>query len=130
MLSSSAWQRYRDADGTGLLQFGKGGLALAQAQESHAQGLPDDGFLLGFPYEDLGDLPGGGAHHLCHGDVSLIGGRGGGRSLFLRSESREELEIELKEKFADVLDNPVMLEIMRATSNVLSKHLNDQDEEK
>ena len=46
------------------------------------------------------------------------------------AESREELEIELKEKFADVLDNPVMLEIMRATSNVLSKHLNDQDEEK
>ena len=46
------------------------------------------------------------------------------------AESREELEIELKEKFADVLDNPVMLEIMRAARNVLSKHLNEKDEEK
>jgi len=46
------------------------------------------------------------------------------------AESREVFEIELRERFADVLDNPVMLEIMRATRNVLSKHLNEKDEKK
>lgn len=46
------------------------------------------------------------------------------------AESREMFEIELREKFTDVLDNPVMLEIMRAARNVLSKHLNEKDEEK
>lgn len=46
------------------------------------------------------------------------------------AESREVFEIELRERFADVLDNPVMLEIMRAARNVLSKHINEKDEEK
>jgi hypothetical protein len=45
------------------------------------------------------------------------------------AEPRQALAIELKEKFADVLDNPVMLEMMRAATRVLSKHINEQDGE-
>jgi hypothetical protein len=44
-------------------------------------------------------------------------------------ESREAIDLELKEKFAEVLDNPVMLEIMRATNSVLSQRANELDEE-
>jgi hypothetical protein len=44
-------------------------------------------------------------------------------------QAREEMEMKLKEKFADVLDDPIMLEIMRAASNVLSKRIRVQDEE-
>ena len=48
----------------------------------------------------------------------------------LRSDiaSREAIELELKEKFAGVLDNPVMLEIMRAASSVLSQRTSELDE--
>ncbi len=42
---------------------------------------------------------------------------------------REAVEIKLKTKFVDVLDNPIMLEIMRAASSVLSKRTHEQDEE-
>ena len=45
------------------------------------------------------------------------------------AESREAIELELKEKFAEVLDNPVMLEIMRAASSVLGQRTNELDEE-
>jgi len=44
-------------------------------------------------------------------------------------QAREAMEMKLKEKFADVLDDPIMLEIMRAASRVLSKHIRVQDEE-
>ena len=44
------------------------------------------------------------------------------------SESREAIELELKEKFAEVLDNPVMAEIMRAASSVLSQRTSELDE--
>jgi hypothetical protein len=44
-------------------------------------------------------------------------------------QAREEMEMKLKEKFADVLDDPIMLEIMRAASSVLSKRIRLQDEE-
>jgi hypothetical protein len=46
------------------------------------------------------------------------------------AESQEVFEMKLRERFADVLDNPVMLEIMRAARNVLSKHLNEKDKVK
>ena len=42
---------------------------------------------------------------------------------------REEMEMKLRERFADVLDDPIMLEIMRADSSVLSKRIRVQDEE-
>ena len=45
------------------------------------------------------------------------------------AEGREAIELELKEKFAEVLDNPVMLEIMRAAGSVLSQRTNELDEE-
>ena len=43
--------------------------------------------------------------------------------------AREAVAIELKAKFADALDNPIMLEIMRAASSVLSKRIRQLDEE-
>ena len=45
------------------------------------------------------------------------------------AESQGAIELELKEKFVEVLDNPVMLEIMRAASSVLSQRINEIDEE-
>jgi hypothetical protein len=45
------------------------------------------------------------------------------------AEGREAIELELKEKFAEVLDNPVMLEIMRAAGSVLSQRTKELDEE-
>jgi hypothetical protein len=44
-------------------------------------------------------------------------------------QAREEMEMQLKEKFADVLNDPIMLEIMRAVSSVLSKRIHSQDGE-
>ena len=43
-------------------------------------------------------------------------------------ETKETIEKELKEKFADVADDPVMAEIMKAAGRQLQKSLNDQDE--
>jgi hypothetical protein len=43
-------------------------------------------------------------------------------------ETKETIEKELKEKFADVADDPVMTEIMKSASRQLQKRLNDQDE--
>lgn len=43
-------------------------------------------------------------------------------------ETKETIEKELKEKFADVADDPVMTEIMKAAGRQLQKSLNDQDE--
>ena len=42
--------------------------------------------------------------------------------------SREAIELQLKEKFAEVLDNPVMSEIMRAAGSVLSQRTSELDE--
>ena len=44
-------------------------------------------------------------------------------------QAREVIEMKLQKKFADVLDDPIMLEIMRAASSVLSKRNRVQDEE-
>ena len=46
------------------------------------------------------------------------------------NQARQAIEMQLKEKFADVLDNPIMLEIMRAASSVLSKRIRVRDEER
>ena len=43
-------------------------------------------------------------------------------------ETKETIEKELKDKFADVADDPVMKEIMKAASRQLQKSLNDQNE--
>jgi len=43
-------------------------------------------------------------------------------------ETKETIEKELKEKFADVADDPVMAEIMKAAGRQLQKSLNGQDE--
>ncbi len=44
-------------------------------------------------------------------------------------DSVAAVEIELAEKFAGVMDNPVMVEIMQAASRVLSKSVTEQVEE-
>ena len=64
--------------------------------------------------------------------VWIKGDSSGDNSKDMRSdaESQEVFEMKLRERFADVLDNPVMLEIMRAARNVLSKHLNEKDKVK
>jgi hypothetical protein len=46
-----------------------------------------------------------------------------------KSASASEIEMGLAEKFADVRDDPVMLEIMRAASRVLSKRVQEQVDE-
>ena len=43
-------------------------------------------------------------------------------------ETRQTIEKELKDKFADVADDPVMVEIMKVASRQLQKNLNDQNE--
>ena len=43
-------------------------------------------------------------------------------------ETKETIENELKKKFADVADDPVMAEIMKAAGRQLQKNLNDQDD--
>jgi DNA-binding ferritin-like protein len=43
-------------------------------------------------------------------------------------ETKETIEKELKEKFADVADDPVMAEIMKAAGRQLQKRLNDPNE--
>lgn len=43
-------------------------------------------------------------------------------------ETKETIEKELKDKFADVADDPVMAEIMKAAGRQLQKSLNDQNE--
>ena len=47
----------------------------------------------------------------------------------IERESRETIEKELKAKFEDVIDNPVMKEIMKAAQRQLLKIINDQDAE-
>jgi hypothetical protein len=44
-------------------------------------------------------------------------------------ETKETIEKELKEKFADVADDPVMAEIMKAAGRQLQKSLDDPNEE-
>ena len=46
----------------------------------------------------------------------------------VETKTAKFIELELKRKFADVLDDPVMLEIMKAAGSVLSKSLNKKDE--
>ena len=43
------------------------------------------------------------------------------------SETRETIDRELKAKFADVSDDPVMVEIMKAASRQLQKRLSDPE---
>ena len=42
--------------------------------------------------------------------------------------AKEAIENELKDKFADVADDPVMLEIMKVANRQLQKSLNNQSE--
>jgi len=44
-------------------------------------------------------------------------------------ETKETIETQLKAKFADVLDDPVMEEIMKAASRQLQKNLSDPEKE-
>ena len=44
-------------------------------------------------------------------------------------ETKETIEGELKAKFADVIDDPVMKEIMKAAARQLQKNLNDPEKE-
>ena len=44
------------------------------------------------------------------------------------SETRETIERELKAKFADVINDPVMIEIMKAAGRQLQKRLSDSKE--
>ena len=44
-------------------------------------------------------------------------------------ETRESIQRELQAKFADVIDDPVMLEIMKAASRQLQKSLTDPDKQ-
>lgn len=44
-------------------------------------------------------------------------------------ETKETIETELKTKFADVIDDPVMEEIMKAAGRQLLKSLSDRDAE-
>ena len=44
-------------------------------------------------------------------------------------ETRESIEKELQAKFADVVDDPVMQEIMKAASRQLQKSLTDPDKQ-
>ncbi len=46
-----------------------------------------------------------------------------------KSAGTSEIEMALAERFADVRDDPVMLEIMRAASRVLSKYVQEQLDE-
>ena len=46
----------------------------------------------------------------------------------VETDTGKFIELELRQKFADVLDDPVMLEIMKAAGIVLSKGLNERDE--
>jgi len=52
----------------------------------------------------------------------------GGTIFDTESETREAIERELKAKFADVIDDPVMVEIMQAAGRQLQKRLNDSEE--
>jgi len=44
------------------------------------------------------------------------------------SETRETIERELEAKFADVINDPVMIEIMKAAGRQLQKRLGDSEE--
>ena len=52
------------------------------------------------------------------------------KSVATAGKSVEAIETELNKKFADVIDDPVMMKIMRAASRVLSKSINEHDEER
>lgn len=52
------------------------------------------------------------------------------RNMSSEAESVAEIESKLAEKFADVIEHPVMAEIMRASSRVLSTSIAEQVEEK
>ena len=52
-----------------------------------------------------------------------------GETIFeTESETRETIERELKAKFADVINDPVMVEIMKAAGRQLQKRLSDSKE--
>lgn len=52
-----------------------------------------------------------------------------GETIFEKeSETREAIERELQAKFANVIDDPVMVEIMKAAGRQLQKRLSDSEE--
>ena len=53
----------------------------------------------------------------------------GKTAIEIELESRATIEKELKAKFEDVINDPVMQEIMKAAGRQLLKNLNDQDAE-
>ena len=53
----------------------------------------------------------------------------GKTAIEIELESRATIAKELKAKFEDVIDDPVMEEIMKAAERQLLKNLNDQDAE-
>lgn len=53
----------------------------------------------------------------------------GKTAIEIEAENRETIENELKAKFEDVIDDPVMEDIMKAAQRQLLKSLNDQDAE-
>ena len=53
----------------------------------------------------------------------------GKTAIEIEIETRETIEAELEAKFADVIDEPVMKEIMEAAGRQLLKNLNDEDAE-
>ena len=52
----------------------------------------------------------------------------GKSAIEIEKESRETIEMELKAKFEDVIDDPVMKKIMKAAQRQLLKNLNDPDD--
>lgn len=53
-----------------------------------------------------------------------------GKTVFeAESESKESIEAELKARFAEVIDDPVMEEIMKAAGRQLQKNLQDSGKE-
>ena len=53
----------------------------------------------------------------------------GPRKQASKAESASEIEAELNQKFADVMDDPIMVSIKQAAGRVLSKHLEIQAED-
>jgi hypothetical protein len=51
----------------------------------------------------------------------------GGTVFETEPETRESIEMELKAKFADVIDDPEMVEIMKAAGRQLQKRLSDPE---
>ena len=53
----------------------------------------------------------------------------GPRNQAAKAESASEIEADLNQKFADVIDDPIMVSIKQAAGRVLSKHLEKHGED-